>query len=637
MKNIILAIQIIILTITSGYSQENEIDEYLNHLNEISFIPGFSVVIVKDGKINFSKGYGVEYAGGSKAMTAQTSTAIGSLTKSFTALSVMQLVEKGEIELDEKVVKYLPWFRTANKEMSDKITVRMLINNTSGLVAPANRNIDLSDMAAENLARSLESVYLSLEPGSKYEYSNDGFAVAGLIVSKVSGLTFQKYVEENIFKPLKMVKTTTDSDKFEKLNVLYGHYLGIEKAIPIYSEESSLKEYMAAGSMLRSSANDIGNYLIALLNRGKFKDTQIISPESIDEMWKHYSSFPGISVDDGGENKQLYYGLGWILSEVEGKNYVFHGGNRRNMSSMTVLYPEKKIAASILVNADLTFIDKYKFPNLINIVNNVVRISNNEPESNFATPIVDDPTLNSYNLPDNKKPNYLGKYILTAGNDWVYLGSKLEISENPKGKLEVLISRGSQFIDQFEIDFISQKTAVSRNINIAQNLSFKIQSSGKISEVFFAGKKYSKVSEDFLNKFSQTTSINNEVSFYYPKNWEIAWSDFNFSASSNSADKSQIIGQIFTSDKSISQYFNELFPEHEILETGFSGTEILGSRFWNELAIVSENNDIQFQHLLFMTENNERKYFIVFTTQNGNLSKLNSNTALPLIRSFNWE
>lgn len=637
MKNIIIAIQIIILTITSGYSQENEIDKYLSNLNETSVVPGFSVVVVKDGKIYFSKGYGVEYAGGSKAMTAQTSTAIGSLTKSFTALSVMQLVEKGEIELDEKVVKYLPWFRTANKEMSDKITVRMLINNTSGLVAPVNRNKDLSDMAAENLARSLESVYLTLEPGSKYEYSNDGFAVAGVIVSKVSGMTYQEYVNENIFKPLKMERTTTDPDKFGELNVLYGHYLGIDKAIPIYHEESFLKEYVAAGSMLRSSANDIGNYLIALLNGGKFGDRQIISPESIGELWKSYCTFPGISVDDGGEDKPLYYGLGWILSEVEGKKYIFHGGNRRNMSSMTIIYPEKKIAASILLNADLTFIDKYKYPNLINIVNNVIRLSNNEPVSDFAIPIITDPTLNAYNLPDNKKLNYLGEYVLTNGNDWVYLGSKLTISENSEGKLEGLISKGSQIIDQFEIDFISQKTAISRNLNIAQNLSFKIQNRGNISDVFFAGKKYSKVSDDFVNRFIQTSSENNEMNFYFPKNWKISWSGFNFSGISNLDNKSQIVGQVFTSEKSLIQYFNEMFPEHEILEAGFSGTEILGSRFWSELAIVSKNNKTQFQHLLFMTGNNKRNIIIVFTTQNGNLSKLNSNVVLPLIRSFNWE
>ena len=178
MKKIIVIAELVFMMLASLNGQENRIDDYLTTLYKTHVIPGFSVVVVKNDQISFVKGYGVEYAGGNKAMTSQTSTAIGSLTKSITALAIMQLVEKGKIELDAQVIKYLPWFHTANKEMSDKITVRMLLNNTSGLVAPTIRNKDISEKASEYLVRSMESVYLTLEPGSRYEYSNDGFKKA---------------------------------------------------------------------------------------------------------------------------------------------------------------------------------------------------------------------------------------------------------------------------------------------------------------------------------------------------------------------------------------------------------------------------------------------------------------------------
>ena len=180
--------------------------------------------------------------------------------------------EEQKIDLDQPVVTYLPWFRTANKSLSDKITVRMLINNTSGLRSPQVRNREVSDKAIENLVRSFESVYLNNEPGTSYEYSNEGFALAGLLIQEVSGMPYDQYLEEFIFNPLEMNRIINDPDEFSKLDVLYGHYHGISGAIPVHSEDNLLKEFAPAGSMMRSSAKDLGNYLLALLNDGKFRE-----------------------------------------------------------------------------------------------------------------------------------------------------------------------------------------------------------------------------------------------------------------------------------------------------------------------------------------------------------------------------
>src|ERR1700730_2482910 len=130
------------------------VDSYLQGIHKIHIIPGFSVVVVKDNKVIFSKGYGIEKKGANKSFTPATVIAVGSLTKSFTALAVMKLVEKGKLSLDAPVIKYLPWFHTANKEQSDKITIRMLINNTSGLYAPnTTPTYDLSEAAIETFVK----------------------------------------------------------------------------------------------------------------------------------------------------------------------------------------------------------------------------------------------------------------------------------------------------------------------------------------------------------------------------------------------------------------------------------------------------------------------------------------------------
>ena len=130
MKRIEILIGLVIVLGFSGQARADDLDKYLENLYGSHIIPGFSVVVVMEDQVIFNKGYGLETIDGNKPMTSNTSTAIGSLAKSFTALAMMQLVEEGKVKLDDPVVKHLPWFRTANKTVSDQITIRMLLNNT---------------------------------------------------------------------------------------------------------------------------------------------------------------------------------------------------------------------------------------------------------------------------------------------------------------------------------------------------------------------------------------------------------------------------------------------------------------------------------------------------------------------------
>jgi len=428
-----LLLNLFLITMFQVPLLSSPLERYLEQLLESQIIPGFSLVVVHGDQVVFQRGYGLTYMGGSQSMTDQTSTAIGSLTKSFTAMAIMQLVEQGKINLDEPVFTYLPWFKTANRELSDHITVRMLLNNTSGLRALKVRSSDTSEKALENLVRSFESIYLVNEPGTSYEYSNEGFTLAGLLIEEVSGLSYNRYLEQHIFTPLQMDRTTNDPKEFKRLHVLYGHYQGIDRAIPAHSEEEMLLEFSPAGSLLRSTANDLGHYLIALLNNGRYGGDQILTPESIRLMWEPYSTFPGITKEEGGEGMPFHYGLGWFIGDLNGKQYIFHGGSRRSMSSMTFIAPDQDIAAVLLANVDLTMVDRYSFPNLITIMNNVIRLSLDEPLSDFAIPLVSDPTLNSYELPRGEEEKYLGEYRLASGNDWAYLGSVLTISRAELG------------------------------------------------------------------------------------------------------------------------------------------------------------------------------------------------------------
>ena len=143
-----------------------EVDTYLHNYMDSVPMPGIAVVIVQGDQVIFQKGYGVEKEGGRKKMSPQTVTGIGELTMSMTAMAVLQLVEKGQLNLDDKVTKYLPWFQTANKSFSDQITIRMLLNHTSGIPAQFESIPSLDDQTAvEEFVRSMDSYYINKTPG----------------------------------------------------------------------------------------------------------------------------------------------------------------------------------------------------------------------------------------------------------------------------------------------------------------------------------------------------------------------------------------------------------------------------------------------------------------------------------------
>lgn len=634
MRKISILIWILLFVAETAGAQLKELDHYLENLHRSHVIPGFSVVVVKDNKVLFAEGYGKEYSDGTRPMTCQTSSALGSLAKSFTSLAMMQLVEKGLVKLDDPVVQHLPWFRTANKSLSDQITIRMLLNNTSGLKAPVVRNRDISEMAVETLIRSMESVYLSEEPGNSYEYSNDGFALAGLIISELTGMSYEDYLDTYVFKPLEMDRTTNDPADFDDLKVLFGHQPGIDRAIPIHTETEILGEYVAAGSMLRSSANDVGNYLMALLNGGIFRGKHIISEQSITEMWKPCVEFPGISAEDGGNDLPFHYGLGWFMGELDHRQYIFHGGNRRSMSSMTFILPEEKLGVSFIANLDITLIDRYRYPNLITIVNNIVRLSLNEGLSDFAVPVVADPSINEFKLAENEWTNYTGEYILTSGNDWVYLGSRLNISPCSDG-LTGTISRGDLLIEEFGLDFITRRTAVSRNITMPGNVQFSFLSDNRTSDVFLNGKRYSRMSEGYYSNFIPASSPGDSLEFYIPRSWSISWNGANFRGFDKRRDGETLMGGVFKTGSSLEEYFKEMFPGNQIKHMGKKLSEISGSRFWEELAIVSSKDEKEYQHLICSSRSGELQYIVVYTSDQ-NLSAGISNVLANVLNTFTW-
>jgi CubicO group peptidase (beta-lactamase class C family) len=197
---------------TSQSDTFEEIDTHIERQKDRLNIPGVALAIVEGDKIVHLRGFGQARPGGEEP-TPHTPFIIGSLTKSFTALAVMQLVEDGKVELDAPVERYLPWFRVADPQASVQITVRHLLNQTSGLPQLSGLRLladfDDSPDASERQARALSTLELTRPVGSKFEYSNMNYNLLGLIIEAASGESYEDYIQNHIFAPLQMTHSYT--------------------------------------------------------------------------------------------------------------------------------------------------------------------------------------------------------------------------------------------------------------------------------------------------------------------------------------------------------------------------------------------------------------------------------------------
>ena len=299
---------------------------------------------------------------------------------------------------------------------------------------------------------------------------------------------------------------------------------------------------------------------------------------------------------------------------------------------MTFICPEQKVAAAFFANIDLTFVDRYQYPNLVNILNNIIRIALGEEVSEFALPLGTDPTKNAFQLPEENLDTYLGDYRLSEGADWVYLDSRLSVKEEENG-LAGEITRGDQVLERFAIDFLTPKTAVSRNLNMPQEIQFGFMRSGAVSDLYISGKKYSRISEDYLSQFQEVFSPDGRIRFLVPRSFHFLWEGSSFEGANQEETRMQ--GRVIEDFTSLDSVFSEFLPGHEIQYRGLELTELAGSRYWISKAFISSRQDQSYSHYLTLTQREHRAYALLLSTH-GNLSLAVSKLIPAFRENYSW-
>ena len=306
-------------------------------------IPGLSLAIIDKDGIVYSQGYGSRQLKENLPSTPDTLYGIGSCSKSFAALAVMQLVEKKALDLDHRISEYLP------VDFGDqRVTVHNLLTHSSGMPSLAvselliDRLIGMDERGTpmgspEDFYRHMNGAVdeIAANPGERFFYFNSGYTLLGELVKEVSGMPFEKYVKNNILDPLYMERSTYLKEEFEEdPDVMTPYFMDDEGPRPT---SIPLRELGYAPGGLMSSVNELSNYLMMLLNEGEFKGEKLLDSDLLECMCK-----PHIERPTGA------YGYGWSVEEFMGDKFVGHGGSIAVSTAYIGFTPE--IAIALLVN-----------------------------------------------------------------------------------------------------------------------------------------------------------------------------------------------------------------------------------------------------------------------------------------------
>ncbi len=308
------------------------VDAFIREQMRANNIPGLALAITHNQEILHLQGFGT--AGKDRNVTPQTPFFIGSLSKSFTALAIMQLSEKGKINIDASVQKYLPWFEVADKNASAQITVRHLLNQTSGLAGGLKEDLP-QDADMESGIRALRNLQPTNTPGAKFQYFNLNFSILGLIVEKVSGQSYEDYVRANILEPLKMKRTFFSKEAAQEAGLSEGYSMMIGFAVP---GEQQYYKYLLPAAFLFSTAEDLAHYLIAQGNGGRYENAVVLSAKGTEEMHRPCK-------DIGSP-----YAMGWYVTERKGHRLIHHPGDLSFFRTEAILVPDDGYGIVILIN-----------------------------------------------------------------------------------------------------------------------------------------------------------------------------------------------------------------------------------------------------------------------------------------------
>ena len=296
--------------------------------------PGIAVLVAKDGKIIYEKGYGFADIANKVKITPQTKFRIGSITKQFIGASIMKLQEQGKINVQDKLSKFFPDFPRGNE-----VTIHHLLTHTSGIRSFTSKDSFLIDVLKpvtnEQLLNYFKNEPYDFNPGEQYRYNNSGYFLLGYIIEKITGAPYGAFLKKEFFDPIGMTNTGVHTPKIKLTN----EALGYEKDGEKYKRALDWNMDWAGGAgSLYSTVGDLYKWNEALFGN------KVLKPESMK------AAFTPVVLNNGSKPAGTEYGYGWGLGEYRGMSNIGHSGGLHGFISQLQRLPEQKFTVVMLTN-----------------------------------------------------------------------------------------------------------------------------------------------------------------------------------------------------------------------------------------------------------------------------------------------
>ena len=328
----------------------SEIDQLVNKTLKTFDVPGIAVCVIKDKTVVHAKGYGVRSLDSKLPVNENTLYGIASNSKAFTAAALGMLIEEGKLTWDSKVTDFIPEFKMYDPYVTAEFTIRDLLTHRSGLGLGAGDLMfwpDRNDFTKEDIIHNLRYLKPVSSFRSKYDYDNLLYIVAGEVVARISGISWENFIQTRFFNPLG-IKNTAPSFKLlkDKSNVIDPHFY-VDEKLQVIRRDWSENANSAGG--IYASITDMSKWMLCLLNKGKYGDKQLFSERTLQELWSPQTLIPVRSPGPYNTNFSAY-GLGWALADIKGHKQVSHTGGLAGIVTQTILIPDLDLAILVYTN-----------------------------------------------------------------------------------------------------------------------------------------------------------------------------------------------------------------------------------------------------------------------------------------------
>jgi CubicO group peptidase (beta-lactamase class C family)/D-alanyl-D-alanine dipeptidase len=319
------------------------LDRFIRHEMADKELPALSIALVEGQNIVWARGFGIANPKDSTPATARTVYRVGSVSKLFTDIGVMQLVERGVLDLDAPVNRYVPDFHPTGRGAA-AITLRQLMSHRSGLVRepPVGHYFDNSSPSLEATVRSLSDTRLAYAPGSRTKYSNAGIAVVGLAVATAGQNRFAQYLAENVLRPMGLEDSAFEPESSIARRIAQASMWTLDhRGFPAPTFELGMAP---AGSMY-STVLDLGRFMSVLFARGRTSRGRVLSARSLEQMWTPQFAARGARTG---------FGLGFDISSLDGRRVVRHGGAIYGFATELAALPDDSVGVVVAITKDGT-------------------------------------------------------------------------------------------------------------------------------------------------------------------------------------------------------------------------------------------------------------------------------------------